>query len=92
MEYGFYGWADANALALNDTYADIQTPRDLYKALSYIWCEYTCAPRLRRKWSPENKTGGQCSITAFLVQDIDIYARFVSDTQQLLDFAGIRYY
>ena len=70
MEYGFYGWADANALALNDTYADIQTPRDLYKALSYIWCEYTCAPRFRRKWSPENKTCGQCSITAFLVQDI----------------------
>lgn len=30
----------------------------------------TCAPRLRGKWSEENKTCGQCSITAFLVQDL----------------------
>jgi hypothetical protein len=30
----------------------------------------TCAPRLRPEWSEENRTLGQCSITAFLVQDI----------------------
>lgn len=26
--------------------------------------------RMRDRWTPENKTLGQCSITAFLVQDI----------------------
>ena len=35
-----------------------------------VWCEYTCTPRLREGWSLENITLGQCSITAFLVQDI----------------------
>ena len=35
-----------------------------------IWTADTCAPRLRGDWSPENKTLGQCSITAFLMQDI----------------------
>ena len=30
----------------------------------------TCAPRLRAQWSPEDRTLGQCSITAFLAQDI----------------------
>ena len=56
--------------ALIDTYKGISTPRDLYDVLSDIWCEYTCAPRLRKEWSADNKTLGQCSITAFLVQDI----------------------
>ena len=45
-------------------------PRDLYDALSEIWSAETCAPRLREKWTSENKTLGQCSITAFLAQDI----------------------
>ena len=69
-EYSFYGWEEADAPALTDTYKGISTPRDLYDALSDIWCEYTCAPRLRNEWSSDNKTLGQCSITAFLVQDI----------------------
>ncbi len=38
--------------------------------LSEIWCADTCAPRFRNEWSKENKTKGQCSITAFLAQDI----------------------
>lgn len=46
------------------------TPRDYYDLLSDIWCAETCAPRLRENWSPENKTLGQCSITAFLLQDV----------------------
>ena len=46
------------------------TPGDYYDILSNIWCEYTCAPRMRKDWSPENKTLGQCSITSFLMQDI----------------------
>ena len=33
-----------------------------YDILSEIWCEYTCAPRLRNGWSEQNKTLGQCSI------------------------------
>ena len=69
MEYNFYGWKDANVLAV-DTRFSGKTPRDLYNELSDVWCEYTCAPRLREKWSKENKTCGQCSITAFLMQDI----------------------
>ena len=64
-EYKFYGWEtaanqDANGL----------TPRDYYDLLSEIWCAETCAPRMRGDWSPENKTLGQCSITAFLVHDL----------------------
>ena len=35
-----------------------------------MWRAETCAPRLRDGWTPENKTLGQCSITAFLAQDI----------------------
>lgn len=68
--YRFYGWEHAGALAVTDTYKGIKTPRDLYDALSQIWCADTCAPRMRHDWSPENKTLGQCSITAFLAQDI----------------------
>lgn len=63
--YKFYGWEGAP-----------EKVRYLYDLLSEIWCVETCAPRLRQKWSRENKTCGQCSITAFLVQDIlggDVY-------------------
>ena len=70
MAYRFYGWECADVPALTQEYQGIDTPRKLYDVLSDIWCEYTCAPRLREGWSTENKTLGQCSITAFLVQDI----------------------
>lgn len=63
--YKFYGWEGAPEKVLH-----------LYDLLSEIWCVETCAPRLRQKWSCENNTCGQCSITAFLVQDIlggDVY-------------------
>ncbi len=70
MEYKFYGWEHADVPAVADGYREIKTPRDLYSALSDIWCEYTCAPRLREGWSKENQMLGQCSITAFLAQDI----------------------
>ena len=42
----------------------------LYEELWPLWQIDTCAPRLRPDWSPENRTRGQCSITAFLVQDL----------------------
>ncbi len=70
MEYKFYGWEHADATAVTEEYPGIRTPRDLYDALSGIWCEYTCAPRMQKDWSRENPTLGQCSITAFLAQDI----------------------
>ncbi len=70
MEYRFYGWEQATVPAVSEEYPGILTPRDLYDALRSVWCEYTCAPRLRGEWSMENQTLGQCSITAFLVQDI----------------------
>lgn len=70
MQYNFYGWEQADVPAVNGLFIGIKTPRDLYDALSGIWCADTCAPRMRDKWSHENKTLGQCSITAFLAQDI----------------------
>ncbi len=65
MSYSFYGWKTAD---IKDERG--MTPRDYYDILSNIWCAETCAPRMRKDWSPENKTLGQCSITAFLMQDI----------------------
>lgn len=69
--YYFYGQEEAlNIHAINQTYSNIETPLDLYDALSEIWCAETCAPRMRDEWSIHNITLGQCSITAFLAQDI----------------------
>ncbi len=64
-EYCFYGWRTADIKDKRGL-----TPCDYYDLLSEIWCAETCAPRMRSKWSPENKTKGQCSVTAFLMQDI----------------------
>ncbi len=63
--YGFYGWEQADITDENGL-----TPRDYYDRLGRCWCAETCAPRMRRDWTPENKTLGQCSVTAFLLQDI----------------------
>ncbi len=82
--YVFYGWEEATVGVCENidvepteenprnqsVYSRIETPMMLYDALSEIWCAGTCAPRMREEWTPENKTLGQCSITAFLVQDI----------------------
>lgn len=68
--YQFYGWEQATVPAISGEYAGIQTPQMLYDALCRIWCAETCAPRLRAQWRAENPTWGQCSITAFLAQDI----------------------
>ncbi len=64
-EYRFYGAEKADIVDSRGL-----TPRDYYDRLSKIWCADTCAPRMRAEWSEENKTLGQCSITAFLMQDI----------------------
>lgn len=70
MSYKFYGWETPSVKCINDEFAGVTDQRSLYDKLSEIWCEYTCAPRMRNRWSKENKTLGQCSITAFLAQDI----------------------
>ena len=68
--YGFYGWQGATVPAKFPDYQGIDTPRDLYNTLWDLWCADTCAPRMRGDWSEDNRTLGQCSITAFLAQDI----------------------
>ncbi len=65
-EYKFYGWEQADVQAVAELYKGINTPIDLYDVLSEIWCADTCAPRMRDRWTADNKTLGQCSITAFL--------------------------
>lgn len=70
MQYRFYGRENANVPAVSTDYPDIRTPLDLYDALLHLWSAESCAPRLRDKWSPENPALGQCSVTAFLAQDI----------------------
>ena len=63
--YRFYGSGTADIKDQSGL-----TPRDYYDLLSEIWSVDTCAPRMRSEWSPGNKTLGQCSITAFLIQDL----------------------
>ena len=70
MTCDFYGAGTADVTAVNDTYHGLKTPVDLYIALRGVWCADTCAPRMRDRWTPGNPTLGQCSITAFLAQDI----------------------
>lgn len=68
--YKFWGADNSDTRPINNEYPGIESPKDLYIALSKIWCANTCAPRMRENWTRENMTLGQCSITAFLVQDI----------------------
>ena len=70
MAYRFYGSDNCDCQAVTEEYRGIGNPKDLYDALDHVWCADTCAPRMRDEWSEDNKTLGQCSITAFLVQDI----------------------
>ena len=70
MKYDYHGSEDTGLRIDNPLYPKIHSPQEMYEALSEIWCEYTCAPRMRKDWSKENRTLGQCSVTAFLVQDV----------------------
>lgn len=63
--YRFYGWRTADVRDGSG-----RTPRDYYDLLLRCWCADTCAPRMRGDWSAQNPTLGQCSITAFLMQDV----------------------
>lgn len=68
--YRFHGWETADVTPVSGEFPGISDPRDLYDALLHCWCAETCAPRLRNQWSPDNPTLGQCSVTAFLAQDV----------------------
>ena len=70
MVYRFYGWNSAPVLPITSEYPGINNQTDLYEALLHIWAADTCAPRMRADWTKDNCTLGQCSITAFLAQDI----------------------
>lgn len=63
--YRFYGWEGADVRGAHGL-----TPRDMYDLLCDLWSKDTCAPRMRRDWTETNPTLGQCSITAFLMQDL----------------------
>ena len=63
----YYGSERGDTVLAAPPYA---TPNALYNALKKLWCADTCAPRMRAQWTPDNPTWGQCSITAFLAQDI----------------------
>lgn len=69
-KYKFYGWQQADVPAVADEYKQIKNPKQLYDILSEIWCADTCAPRMRADWTKENRTLGQCSVSAFRAQDI----------------------
>lgn len=65
----FYG-ADQFFVPVETPLPGITTPRELYAALLECWGPETCAPRMRAQWTVENPTLGQCSVTAFLAQDL----------------------
>lgn len=66
----FYGSEHSDLKPVNREYAFVGSLGGLYSLLMGCWRRETCAPRLREKWSEASPTCGQCSITAFLVQDI----------------------
>ena len=68
--YKFYGHETPSVVVINDQFKKVKDQRHLYDLLSEIWSKETCAPRMQKDWTKDNKTLGQCSITAFLVQDI----------------------
>ena len=68
--YQFYGHDTPSVKPINEQFKVIKDQRHLYDLLSELWSKETCAPRMQNDWSIDNMTLGQCSITAFLVQDI----------------------
>lgn len=70
MTYGFYGWEGANVPPVSTEFPGITDPRALYRCLLQLWSADTCAPRMRSRWPKEHPSYGQCSVTAFLAQDI----------------------
>lgn len=81
-KYNFYMSDEASISPLPGTNPKIGNLYDMYDILSLLWSKETCTPRMRDNWSINNKTLGQCSITAFLIQDIfggDVYGIRLAD-------------
>ena len=57
--YHFYGFENASPEIL-----------ELYDDLKHAWSAETCSPKLRKDWTENNPSLGQCTITSFLVQDL----------------------
>ena len=66
----FYGSEHSDLRPTNCEYAFVESLGNLYQLMLGCWRRETCAPRMQERWSETNPTCGQCSITAFLVQDI----------------------
>ena len=76
-KYKFYASDDVEGInPVDKQFAYILNPKVFYDILSNVWSKNTCAPRMQDRWSKENNTVGQCSITAFLAQEVfggDVY-------------------
>ncbi len=70
MSFAFYGHDHAFSPSGPAVLSGIETPSELYQALTRCWCPETCAPRMRGDWSADCPTLGQCSVTSFLAQDL----------------------
>lgn len=69
-KYRFYGSNSREVSPIDKEFMKIKNQYQMYDILSHLWSKDTCAPRMRKDWSKENMTLGQCSITSFLIQDI----------------------
>ena len=81
-ERPFYGCETDVSFPENPAFPGIRTPGGLYEALLGCWQADTCAPRMRSRWHAGDPTLGQCSVTAFLAQDVfggDVYGITLPD-------------
>ena len=67
---GFYFKGNLDRKPILSEYTKVNNIYEAYFYLNKAWSVETCAPRLRHLFNEENNTAGQCSITAFLIQDI----------------------
>ena len=44
--------------------------KQVYQILLKVWTKDTCAPRMRMEWENNHPSYGQCSVTAYLIQDL----------------------
>ncbi len=67
--YNYYGCENGGVKPVSADTGFIADLNDMYDKLRNCWSAETCPPRMRQKWTEDNPSLGQCSITAFLVQD-----------------------
>ncbi len=69
IKYNFYGFENGGIKPISSDIGFISDLNDMYERLKKCWSDETCPPRMRHKWTKDNPSLGQCSITAFIVQD-----------------------